>query len=129
MIGSTAVADETRDVDLAVVDPPLQLVVGAGPREAVIAIVDPPLHLVRCEDLLLGPPRRLCVQLLDGRSNSPSRNNTQLCVGSRLTAWDGGWSATLLAGVWLVVSEIAIVDFERLVRRETCLGLTECAGF
>jgi hypothetical protein len=81
MTGSTAVADETRDVDLVVVDPPLHLVIGAVPREAIIAIVEPPLHLGLCQGLLLGFLRRLCVDRLNGRLAPPSREQHSILCG------------------------------------------------
>ena len=66
-ISSTAVADESGHVGLAVAEPPLQPGAPAEPREAVIAVVGPPLHLVLIQGLLLGFLCRLFVGLLTGR--------------------------------------------------------------
>jgi hypothetical protein len=112
MIGSTAVADETRDVDLAVVDPPLQRVVGAEPRETIIAIVEPPLHLVLCQGLLLGFLRRLCVDCLNGRLGPASREQDSILCGIK----------TYCLGWWLVGDVVGGVRVCHCRLRKTCLA-------
>ena len=91
--GSTAAADESREVDIAVGDPHLHLGLGHG--------------------LLLSFLRRLRDRRLNARSDSPlARATFNLCCGFELTAWACNWAAALLAEAWLLVFELGMEDVE-----------------
>ena len=108
--GSTAAADESREVDIAVGGPHLHLGLGQG--------------------LLLSFLRCLRDRRLNARSDSPlARATFNLCCGFELTAWACNWAAALLAEAWLLVFELGIVNVEVFGRSEMGKVLDSVCNF